>query len=64
MGVGGGVVSDTAAAQGAVGSPYWEEDWYAVVNKRGKLIQNKVDKKAARLSLSWRIDRNYDAVGE
>ena len=59
-GVGGGVLSDEAAALGAIGSPYMEDDWFELLDKRGRTILNKEYKKVARMSLSFRVDRNYD----
>ena len=61
-GTGGGVLSEAAAAQGVTGSPYHEDDWYELLDKRGRQIKNKEYKKEARISLSWRIDRNHDPV--
>ena len=61
-GVGGGIPSDEAAEQGAIGSPYQEEDWYDILDKRGKKIVNKQYKRAAQMSISFRVDRNFDPV--
>jgi|LauGreDrversion2_3_1035106.scaffolds.fasta_scaffold185617_1 hypothetical protein len=62
VGQGGGIVSDAAGAKGAIGSPYTEDDWFELLDKKGRKIVNKQYKKEARIKLGFRVDRNYDPV--
>ena len=62
VGHGGGVPSEAARKAGVLGSPYFEESWYDILNKKGKTIVNKTLKKHARIYISFRIDKNYDPV--
>ena len=46
-GWGGGVLHDGAAAAGMTGSPYTEQAWWDICDKRGRAIKSKMNKRTS-----------------